>query len=125
MKRHVPVELLRLLESWLSNCFACVKWNNSWSCVFKVSSGVRHGSVLSPYLFAVYVDDIGKLFNARLGTFVVSYADDILLLAPSVALLQSLLQQCEKELNLIDMAINTKSPAACVLVQEMTLCVLN
>jgi len=72
-----------------------------------------------------YVDDIGKLFNARLVTFVVLYADDILLLAPSVALLQNLLQQCEKELNLIDMAINTKSPAACVLVQEMTTFVLN
>ena len=73
-----------------------------------------------------YVDDIGKLFNARLVTFVVLYADDILLLAPSVALLQNLLQQCEKELNLIDMAINTKKfTAACVLVQEMTMCVLN
>ena len=104
----------------------CVKWNNSWSCVFKVSPGVRQGSVLSPYLFAVYVDDIGKLFNARLGTFVVLYANDILLLAPSVAPLKSLLQQCEKELNLIDMAINTKKfTAACVLVQEMTMCVLN
>ena len=33
--------------------------------------------VLSPYLFAVYVDDIGKIFNARRGTFVVLYADDI------------------------------------------------
>ena len=75
-----------------------------------------------------YVDDVGKLFNARLGTFVVLYADDILLLAPSVALLQSLLQQSENELNLIDMAINTKKvqlAAACVLVQEMTTFVLN
>ena len=65
--------------------------NNSWLCVFKVSLGVTQGSVLSPYLFALYVDDIGKLFNARLGTFVVLYGDDILSLAPSVALLQSLL----------------------------------
>ena len=37
MKRHVPVELLRLLESWLSDCFTCVKWNNSWSCVLKLA----------------------------------------------------------------------------------------
>jgi len=50
------------------------------------------------------------MFNARFGTFVV--ADDMLL-APSVALLQSLLQQCEKELNLINMATNTKK-SSCV-----------
>ena len=52
-------------------------------CVFMVSSGVRQGSVLSPLLFAVYVDDIGKLHNSRVGKFVVLYADDLLLLAPS------------------------------------------
>jgi len=87
--------------------------NNSWLCVFKVSLGVTQGSVLSPYLFALYVDDIGKLFNARLGTFVVLYADDILLLAPSVALLQSLLQQCEKDLNLIRHGYQYKKVQLC------------
>ena len=70
------------------------------------------------------VSDTRFTNNACLGTFVVLYADDILLLAPSVALLQSLLQQCENELNLIDMAINTKKSSACVLVQEMTTFVL-
>ena len=48
-----------------------------------VSSCVRQGSVLSSLLFAVYVDDIGKLHNSRVGKFVVLYADDLLLLAPS------------------------------------------
>ena len=74
----------------------------------KVSSGVRQGSVLSPYLFAVYVDDVGKLFNVHFGTYIVLYADDILLLAPSVTVLQRLLQACEEDLNSIDMVINIK-----------------
>jgi len=87
MKRNIPVKLLGLLENWLSDCFACVKWHCSWSFVFKVSSGVRQGSVLSPYLFAVYVDDVGKLFNVHFGTYIVMYADDILLLAPSVTVM--------------------------------------
>ena len=60
-----------------------------------------------------YMSMISVNYYARLGTFVVLYADDILLLAPSVALLQSLLQECENELNLTDMAINTKK-SSCV-----------
>jgi len=52
---------------------------------------IPYGTVLSPYLFAVYIDDIGKLCNAHLGLHVVLYADDILLLASSVVALQRLL----------------------------------
>ena len=81
MKRLIPTELLELLENWLSDCFACVKWNDSWYNVFQVCSGVRQDSVLSPYLFAIYIDDTGKLYNASMGTFVILYADDILLMA--------------------------------------------
>ena len=33
MKRLIPTELLELLENWLSDCFAYVKWNDSWSNV--------------------------------------------------------------------------------------------
>ena len=108
MKRHIPTELLELLENWLLVSSTCVKWGDSWSCVFMVSSGVRQGSVLSPLLFAVYVDDIGKLHNSRVGKFVVLYADDILLLAPSVTVLQELLRACEHELEATDMSINAK-----------------
>jgi len=100
MKRHIPPELLELLENWMSVSSTCVKWGDSWSCMFMVSSGVRQGSVLSPLLFAVYVDDIGKLHNSRVGKFVVLYADDILLLAPSVTVLH--------ELEATDMSINVK-----------------
>ena len=52
--------------------------------------------ILSPVLFAVYIDDICKLSNVIHGTIVVLYADDILLIAPSVSVLQKLLLACEQ-----------------------------
>ena len=58
--------------------------------------------------FAVYIDDICKLSNVINGTTVVLYADDILLIAPSVSVLQKLLLAGEKELDAIDMIINVK-----------------
>ena len=93
MKRRIPLMLLELLENWLSESHACVKWGGSWSHIglFGITFGVRQGSVLSPVLFSMYIDDIGQLRNNLAGTFVVLYADDILLLAPSVTALQKLL----------------------------------
>ena len=61
MKRQVPVKLLDSLVYWLQNCWSCVKWNSVFSPFFKLDYGVRQGSVLSPYLFAVYLDDIGMI----------------------------------------------------------------
>jgi len=51
--------------------------------MFRVDFGVRQGSVLSPYLFSIYMDDLAKPCQYNRGMFIVLYADDILLLAPS------------------------------------------
>ena len=60
------------------------------SAFFKKEFGVRQGSVLSPHLFAVLLDDMVAHLTFRNKLSIVLYADDILLLAPSVSELQRL-----------------------------------
>jgi len=94
MKRHVALQLQQLLENRLSDSFACVKWGSSWSQIFQITSGVRQGSVLSPFLSAIFIDDVGKIQNNRCGTYIILYADDTLLIAKSVMVLQRMLWLC-------------------------------
>ena len=60
LNRVVPLCLVRLLMFWFSNQDYIVKWNNLHSSSFKVTNGVRQGGILSPRLFAVYVDALSK-----------------------------------------------------------------
>ena len=113
MHRHVPLCFLELLENWFCNYVSTVKWGTTYSAFFSVNFGVRQGSVLSPFLFAIYLDNIACKGHFALRTFVVLYADDILLITQSVSELQRLLDKCELELAWLDMCINV-SKSACL-----------
>ena len=78
------------------------------SSFFKIEFGVRQDSVLSPHLFSIYINDIVSRFNINQRLFIVLYADDILLIAPSLTELQLLFHLCQLELAWLDMSINTK-----------------
>jgi len=113
MKRHVPVHLLELLGNLFFGCYSYVKWYNVWSSAFDINFGVRQGSVLSPFLFALYLDDLSKLGSSFKGCSMILYADDILILSLSVSQLEHLLHACESELAWLDMAINF-SKSCCI-----------
>ena len=67
-----------------------------------MSNGVRQGGVLSPYLFAVYLDGLlVELSNSGVGCYwgslfvcALAYADDIVLLAPCASALRHMLSAC-------------------------------
>ena len=79
-----------------------VRWGNSLSMTFRCSNGIRQGGQLSPLLYNVYTDDLNHHLQATgvecyLGCAWVhslSYADDMVLLAPTVTALETLLEVC-------------------------------
>ena len=50
-------------ESYLLNCYQCVKINNSLSHLLPVSSGIPQGSILGPLLFLIYVNYIPDIIK--------------------------------------------------------------
>ena len=76
--------------------------------ISSVMFGVRQGSVLAPFLFAVFLNELSDTCNLDRNRFIVLYADDILLISLSIANLENLIHLCERELNWLDMAINYK-----------------
>ena len=96
-----------------------VKWGQLISYFYQLNTGVRQGGVLSPFLFGIFLDDLANLINkanvgCRVGgscTAVFLYANDVILLAPSVDALQTLANICATEFEHLDMAINVNKSA--------------
>ena len=74
-----------------------VKLDNTVSSGFTCELGVRQGECLSPFLFAMYLNDLEEEFNLKgsegigvgmLKMFLILYADDIVLFSDSAAELQ-------------------------------------
>ena len=99
LKRGLPLPVVRFLSSWYHDQQMRVRWEQSLSSSFGVSNGVRQGSVLSPVLFSVYLDELlDMLSDSNVGCYwgghfagAVCYADDIVLLAPSASALRRML----------------------------------
>ena len=115
MDRKVPRYFITVMLSWFQCCVAAVRWGSALSSVFTVLAGVRQGGLLSPLLFAVYMDVlISRLRHAGLGCKMFQqfygcllYADDIILLSHSLNAMRLMLKICEQFAIEFDVKFNT------------------
>ena len=100
-ERGLPPVILSL--SWYRSQKMRIQWNNvCFSDSFTVANGVRQGGVLSPFLFAVYLDSLlCGLSLSAVGCYwrwmfagVFCFADNVVLLAPCASALRKMLSIC-------------------------------
>ena len=100
---------------------------------FRLLAGVRQGGVLSLALFSVYVNDLlvrlnkfgCSMFGLSVGALM--YADDIVLLAPTVTELQKMILICREELAVLDLRLNVDKSVTLRMGKgwKLNCCVLN
>ncbi|XP_069361132.1 uncharacterized protein [Maniola hyperantus] len=100
----VPQEVINIFKYWYDHQINQVKWGNVLSDEYGLKSGVRQGGLTSPALFNLYINQlITELSSTGVGCSIdghcvnsISYADDMVLLSPSVSALRKLLAICER-----------------------------
>ena len=110
----VDGELLRAVQSLYKGSSACVRVNDTKSTPFLVGVGLRQGCVLSPILFATFMDRVEKRSRGtecvKIGDVEVSkllFADDLALLASTQEDLQQALDRFAAECEVDGMKVNT------------------
>ena len=79
---------------------------------------MKQGGVLSPRLFAIYVDDLIRLLRSKgIGCHMIEmfvaclfFADDLCLISPTKSTMQELLDVCQKYCSEINLTFNTVEP---------------
>ena len=113
-ERGVSGKIINVLENWFGKNYTTIKWNGTKSHLVQLFAGVKQGGILSPLLFALFVDNIlTKLEQSGLGCFVAfkcynsfMFADDLILISNSVTDLQLLVNLSADILTTLDLPIN-------------------
>jgi endonuclease/exonuclease/phosphatase family metal-dependent hydrolase len=120
LKRGIPEIYVRLLFITYNSQCANVTWNGVKSTSFPIRNGVKQGAVLSAILYCTYIDDLFKMLRKKKsgcwinGEFygILGYADDILLLSPTLDGLQDMVNTCSTYANTHNLSFSTNTNTA-------------
>ena len=102
--KSIPILIARFLLYWYHSQLVCVRWDGTDPPKFSVSNSMHQGGVLSPILFAVYVDSLlCALRESGHGCYwhsvfagALCYADDLTILAPSADGMRKMVEVCKE-----------------------------
>ena len=103
-ERNVGRDTINLLKFWFNNQQFLCRWKGILSDPFYVRKATRQGGIISPYYFAIYMENLCLQLNkSGLGCKVGSlscnhiiYADDVALMTTSISSLKRMLKLCEE-----------------------------
>lgn len=81
-KKKVPVKYVRVIKDMYDGVTTCVKTRDGLSNDFPITVGLHQGSALSPYLFALVMDELTKHIQDEV-PWSLLFADDIVLVDES------------------------------------------
>lgn len=96
-KRGVDSRYIEIVKDMYRGIWTSVKTVNGASRRFEVKIGVHQGSVLSPYLFILVLDELVR-GNCREAPWCVLFADDMVLVGDTVEEVQGMLEKVREAL---------------------------
>ena len=116
ISKNLPPLIIRLILNSYIRQETRVSWGIHMSSYFRLANGVKQGGVISAQLFTLYIDklllDLKKSgYGCHIGdtfTGVLSYADDITLICPSLRGINGMLQICAKFAETFSLTFNCK-----------------
>jgi len=113
--RKLNPVVIRFLIRLYTNQSIRVRWASHITELCTVTNGVKQGGVISPIMFTIYIDELlCRLKKSRVGCHIghtfcgaLGYADDVVLLAPTLSSVDVMLDICKDFAAEYDMIFNS------------------